>query len=135
MRIVHDHDNDRSIYDTAAMVALTGRRAGAVRVLAQSARDGQGYDVDRAVPLLAAHPQDPVLLSARDIERHTGIPAGTVYSWAARGEIKCRDHDERGMPLYHVGDLPEWSPRPRRAGAAYDAVVLGMGEAQQDGAA
>lgn len=123
MHVVHDHENDQTIMDTAAMAALTGRRPGAVRVLCEPGEDGL-YDVDVCSAALTAHPVDPVLLTATEIQRHLGIPRGTVYAWAGRGHIRCRDHDEHGMPLYCVGELPEWRPRPQ-AGAAYDAVVLG----------
>lgn len=46
-----------------------------------------------------------VLLTARQAQQYLGIPAGTVYSWASRGELRALDRDSHARPRYSVGDL------------------------------
>jgi DNA-binding transcriptional MerR regulator len=48
---------------------------------------------------------DPLWYTAAEAERHLGIPASTVRSWARRRQIVARGLDEEGSPLYAVSDL------------------------------
>lgn len=46
-----------------------------------------------------------VLLTAAQAHQYLGIPAGTVYSWRSRGELRPLDRDASGRPRYEVGEL------------------------------
>jgi hypothetical protein len=100
--VIVDHLPDgRTIADTAAMAALTGRPVHAIR--RHCPRESRGYDVARCETALLAQP-DPIVLTARDAEQYMGIPTGTVRSWASRGllhSLGLRD----GWPAYDAADL------------------------------
>lgn len=100
MIITHAPDG-RTIADTAAMAALTGRPAHAVR--RHCPREDRGYDVAHCETVLLAQP-DPVVLTAAQAERYMGIKAGTIYSWVSRGQLAPLDRCA-GRPVYDVADL------------------------------
>ena len=54
----------------------------------------------------------PIWYTAAEAERHLGIPASTVRSWARRRRIVSRGIDEAGSPLYAVDDLRKLRPHP-----------------------
>jgi hypothetical protein len=97
-----EHRGGRSVADTDAMAAVTGRTAWAIR--AHCTRQPAGYDVDDCAATLAAIP-DPILLTAAQAQQYLGIPAGTVRSWASRDHLQSHDRDQHGHPLYDLLDL------------------------------
>jgi len=100
--VIVDHLPDgRTIADTAAMAALTGRPVHAIR--RHCPREPRGYDVARCETALLAQP-DPIVLTARDAEQYMGIPTGTIYSWVSRGQLAPLDRRD-GRPVYDVVDL------------------------------
>lgn len=100
--MIVDHLPDgRTIADTAAMAALTGRPVHAIR--RHCPREPRGYDVARCETALLAQP-DPIVLTARDAEQYMGIKAGTIYSWVSRGQLAPLDRRD-GRPVYDVADL------------------------------
>lgn len=100
--MIIDHLPDgRTLADTQALVALTGRPVAAIR--RHCPREQLGYDVERCETALLAQP-DPIVLTAREAARYMGIPAGTVRSWASRGQLAPLDERD-GWPAYDVGDL------------------------------
>jgi len=100
--MIVDHLPDgRTIADTAAMAALTGRPVHAIR--RHCPREPRGYDVARCETALIAQP-DPIVLTARDAEQYMGIKAGTIYSWVSRGQLAPLDRRD-GRPVYDVVDL------------------------------
>jgi hypothetical protein len=94
-----------SAADTAAMTAITGRSAWSVR--ATCPRDPAGYDVAACSAQLRAAPYEPTLLTAAQAQRYLGVAAGTVRSWAYRGQLASYDRDERGSPLYDALAIAE----------------------------
>ena len=102
--MIVDHLPDgRTIADTAAMAALTGRPVHAIR--RHCPREPRGYDVARCETALLAQP-DPIVLTARDAEQYMGIKAGTIYSWVSRGQLAPLDRRD-GRPVYDVADLTQ----------------------------
>ena len=99
--IIEHAPDGRTIADTSAMAALTGRPHAAVR--RHCPREQQGYDVARCETVLLAQP-DPVVLTAAQAERYLGIRAGTIYSWVSRGQLAPLDRCA-GRPVYDVTDL------------------------------
>lgn len=106
MIITHAPDG-RTIADTSALAALTGRPAHAVR--RHCPREPDGYDVARCETALLAQP-DPVVLTAAQAERYLGIKAGTIYSWVSRGQLAPLDRCA-GRPVYDVTDLTRLQER------------------------
>lgn len=92
----------RMIGDTQLMAALTARPPATVR--RHCPRSEHGYDV-RACEAILHEADDPVLLTARQAEQYLAIPAGTVRSWACRGDLRSYDHTAAGRPMYDVGEL------------------------------
>lgn len=99
--IVEHAPDGRTIADTQALVALTGRPAHAIRRWCE--RGSRGYAVDQCETALLANP-DPIVLTARDAEQYMGIKAGTIYSWVSRGQLAPLDRRD-GRPVYDVADL------------------------------
>ena len=97
MIITHAPDG-RTIADTSAMAALTGRPTYAVR--RHCHRMPAGYDVAACETQLLAQP-DPVVLTAAQAHTYLGIPAGTIYSWVSRGQLAPLDRAD-GRPVYDV---------------------------------
>jgi hypothetical protein len=107
--VIVDHLPDgRTIADTQALVALTGRPVHAIR--RHCPREDRGYDVARCETALLAQP-DPIVLTARDAERYMGIPGGTVRSWASRGLLRPLGERD-GWPAYDVSDLARLAAGP-----------------------
>lgn len=105
--MIISHLSRGSVADTAAMTAITGRSAWSVR--ATCPRDETGYDVAECSALLRAAPYEPTLLTATQAQRYLGVAAGTVRSWAYRGQLVSHDRDERGSPLYDALVIAELS--------------------------
>lgn len=101
------HLSSGTVADTAAMTAITGRSAWAVR--ATCPRDIAGYDVAACTARLAADPYEPTLLTAAQAQRFLGVPAATVRSWALRGQLTSHDRDGLGRPLYDAARIVELS--------------------------
>lgn len=100
--MIVDHLPDgRTIADTQALVALTGRPVHAIR--RHCPREDRGYDVARCETALLAQP-DPIVLTAAQAQIYLGIPAGTIYSWVSRGQLAPLDR-RAGRPVYDVADL------------------------------
>ena len=100
--MIIDHLPDgRTLADTQALVALTGRPVAAIR--RHCPRTDRGYDVERCETALLAQP-DPIVLTCTEAERYMGIPAGTIYSWVSRGQLAPLDRRD-GRPAYDVSDL------------------------------
>jgi hypothetical protein len=100
--VIVDHLPDgRTIADTQALVALTGRPVHAIR--RHCPREDRGYDVARCETALLAQP-DPIVLTAHEAARYMGIPGGTVRSWASRGLLRPLGERD-GWPAYDVADL------------------------------
>ena len=100
----------RSIADTAALAALTGRSPWAVRTLCE--RGDNGYDVDDCTERLEANPGVGRLLTAAQAQQYLGVPAGTVRYWASRGLLHCRGRNPRGIPLYEAARIVELRDPP-----------------------
>lgn len=101
--IVKHQSDGSTVVDTQTLRALTTRSTTSVRRLCQRGPDG--YDLHAATAALAAHPDEPVLLTAPDAARYLRIPTGTVYSWQSRGVLRSWERNGRGQPLYDVADL------------------------------
>jgi hypothetical protein len=99
--IVEHLPDGRTIADTSAMAALTGRPVHAIR--RHCPREPRGYDADHCLTVLLAQP-DPVVLTAAQADRYLAIPAGTIYSWVSRGQLAPLDR-VGGRPVYDVADL------------------------------
>lgn len=112
--MIVDHLADgRTLADTAAMAALTGRPPATIRRHCRHTRHPEGrYDVQLCETALRAAP-DPILLSATQAEAHLGIPAGTVRSWASRQAIVPLDWGPTGQPLYDAAQLHRLHRNPR----------------------
>lgn len=106
------HDGDRTIADTAALVALLGRSAWSVRTLCR--REPAGYDLDTCSAALDASPAEPVLLNASQAQQYLGLAAGTVRKWASRKRITSHATDPAGRPLYALDDLLQVAGRAPR---------------------
>lgn len=100
MIITHAPDG-RTIADTSAMAALTGRPTYAVR--RHCHRMPAGYDVAACETQLLAQP-DPVVLTAAQAHTYLGIPRGTIRSWVHRGQLAPLATVD-GWPAYDVTDL------------------------------
>lgn len=94
-----------TVADTAAMTAITGRSAWAVRSLC--VRGAHGYDVAACSAHLRTDLYEPVLLTAAQAAHFLGVPAGTVRSWANRGRLASHDRDGFGRPLYDAVRIAE----------------------------
>lgn len=101
--MIVDHQPDgRTLLDRDALAALLGRSVETVTRHATPEPDGR-YDAARAEAELAGAP-DVVALTAADAERYLGIPRGTTWSWASRGQLRAVGH--RGTAaLYDAADL------------------------------
>lgn len=103
------------ICDTARMVALTARRPETIRHVCRDLRGPDGYDYNQCLPILAAHPDEVVVvaLTAVEAERYLGIRAGTVAQWAFRKRLT--EYDRVGSsPRYRVEDLERLRNRDAR---------------------
>lgn len=49
--------------------------------------------------------QFPLWISAHEAPDWTGVPAGTVRSWAGRNKLLARGLDDAGRPLYATRDI------------------------------
>lgn len=101
--MIVEHRPGRTVADTDAMAALTGRTPWTIR--AHGVRpDGRLYDHDATLAAIATVPE-PVLLNASQAQAHLGLRAGTVRQWAHRGRIRSLAKDRAGRPLYDLADL------------------------------
>ena len=96
------HQAARTLGCADTVAALTGRSRWSVR--AHCAPGPEGYDVESCAATLADH-DDPILLTASEAHRYLGVPAATVRSWAARGQLPSHDRNELGQPLYSAADV------------------------------
>ena len=101
MRI--DHLYGRSVADTAAMAALTGRTPWSVRTVCT--RQEEGYDVDICTAVLQANPIEPDLVTAAQAEHRFGVPSGHVRQSAYRGRLTSYQTDPQGFPLYDAATV------------------------------
>ena len=99
--IVEHAPDGRTIADTQALVALTGRPAHAIRRWCE--RGSRGYAIDQCETALLANP-DPIVLTAAEARAYLGIPRGTIRSWVHRGQLAPLGERD-GWPAYDVTDL------------------------------
>jgi excisionase family DNA binding protein len=102
------------ICDTARMAALTARRPATIRHLCRDLRGPAGYDYNQCLPILDAHPEEVVVLTAAEAEQYLGVKAGTVRQWVHRGLMKAVDRNGDGHPRYNSSDLQRLRARMER---------------------
>jgi hypothetical protein len=102
------HSEGRSVADTDAMCAVTGRSdvARAVQIRRYCPRDENGrYEVELALEAIAASPEPVVYPGSRLAGRAVGVAAATVRAWVGRKRIRTYGEDASGRPLFCLDEL------------------------------
>lgn len=102
--IVEHPPDGRTLADTAALAAVTGRSPTAVRRWCEPAAGGL-YDVAQAELVLAGVPEPQLYPGSRLAGRAVGVSPSAVRMWVARRQLSSWDRTPDGRPLYDLADL------------------------------